>query len=73
MSSMSYDEERRVKVRHVVTQFYQRRKIVSRRELSRGDMSIEGDPSLAREEDGSEDDHMKDETYVPSPRAHPHG
>jgi hypothetical protein len=46
---------------------------VSRRELSQGDMSIEGDLSLAREEEGSEDDDVKDETYVPSPQAHPHG
>jgi hypothetical protein len=36
-------------------------------------MSIEGDPSPATEEEGSEDDDVKDETYVPSPRDHPHG
>jgi hypothetical protein len=70
---VSDDEERRIKARHDVTQFYQRRKIVSRRELSRGDMSIECDPSPTREEEDSEDDDVEDETYVPSPRAHPHG
>jgi hypothetical protein len=70
---MSDDEERRVKARHDVTQFYQRRKIVSRRELPRGDMSIEGDPSPEREEEDSEDDGVEDETYVLSPQAHPHG
>jgi hypothetical protein len=64
---MSDDEERRVKARHDVTQFYQRRKIVSRRELPRGDMSIEGDQSLAREEESSEDDNVEDDTYIPSP------
>jgi hypothetical protein len=47
---MSDDEETTVNARHDVTQFYQRRKIVSRRELPRGDMLIEGDPSPAREE-----------------------
>jgi hypothetical protein len=67
------DEERRIKAWHDVTQFYQRRKIVSRRKLSRGDMSIEGDPNPAREEECSEDDDVEDETYVPPPQAHPHG
>jgi hypothetical protein len=57
------DEERRIKAWHDVTQFYQRRKIVSRRKLSRGDMSIEGDPNPAREEECSEDDDVEDETY----------
>jgi hypothetical protein len=46
---------------------------VSRRELPRGDMSIKGDPSPAREEEGLKDDDMEDETYVLSPQAHPHG
>jgi hypothetical protein len=55
-----------------VTQFYQRRKIVSKRELPRGDMSIEGDQSPARKE-RSEGDDVEDDTYIPSPRAHPHG
>jgi hypothetical protein len=64
---MSDDEERRVKARHDVTQFYQRRKIVSRRELPRDDMTIEENPSPAREEEGLEDDYKEDDTYVPSP------
>jgi hypothetical protein len=66
---MSNDEERRVKARYNVTQFYQRMKLVSRRELPQADMTIEENPSLAREEEGSEDDDVKDDTYVPSPRA----
>jgi hypothetical protein len=70
---MMDDEERRVNARHDVTQFYQWRKIVCRRELPRGDMSIEGDPSPAREEEGSEDDDVEDDTYVPSLRSHPYG
>jgi hypothetical protein len=56
------EEERRVKVRHGMTQFYQWGKIVSRRELPRGDMSIEGDQSLAREEKRSEYDDVEDDT-----------
>jgi hypothetical protein len=56
-----------------VTQFYQRGNIVSRRELPRGDISIEGDQSPAREEENSEDGDVEDDTYIPSPRAHPHG
>jgi hypothetical protein len=70
---MSDDEERRVKARHGVTQFYQRGKLVSRRELPRADMTIEENPSLAREEEGSKDDDVVDDTYVPSPRAPIHG
>jgi hypothetical protein len=67
------EEERRVKARHDVTQICQRRKIVSRRELPRADMTIEGDPSPAREEESSEDDDVEDDTNVPSPRAPIHG
>jgi hypothetical protein len=59
-------EERRVKARHDVTQFYQRRKLASRRELPRGDMTIEN-LSPAREEERSEDDDVEDDTYVHSP------
>jgi hypothetical protein len=66
---MSYDEERRIKARHDVTQFYQRRKIVSRRELPRADMTIEDNPSPAREEESSEDDDVEDDTYMTSPQA----
>jgi hypothetical protein len=70
---MSDDEERRVKARHDVTQFYQRKRLVFRRELPRDDMIIEENPSLAREEEGSEDDDVEDDTYAPSPQAHVHG
>jgi hypothetical protein len=68
-SSISENEERRVKARHDVTQFYQRRKLVSRRELPQADMTIEDNSSLAREEDSSEDDDVEDDTYMPSLRA----
>jgi hypothetical protein len=70
---MSGNEERRVKARHEVTQYYERRKVVTRRELPRAGMAIEGEPSAAREEASSEDADVEDETYVPSPRAQPHG
>jgi hypothetical protein len=40
---MSDNEERRVKVRHDMTQFYQRKKDVSRREMPREVMTISGD------------------------------
>jgi hypothetical protein len=67
---MSDDEERMVKTRHDVTQFYQRRKIVSSRELPRIDVIIEENSSPAREEEGSkDDDDVEDDTYVPSPQA----
>jgi hypothetical protein len=68
---MSGNEERRVEVRHEVTQYYERRKVATRRELPRADMTIEGKPSAAREEARSMDDDVEDETYVPSPRAQP--
>jgi hypothetical protein len=68
-SSISENEERRVKARHDVTQFYQRRKLVSRRELPQADMTIEDNSSLAREEDSLEDDDVEDDTYMPSLRA----
>jgi hypothetical protein len=43
------EEERRVKARHDVTQFYQRKNVVSQRDLPRADMTIEENPSPARE------------------------
>jgi hypothetical protein len=67
------EEERRVKARHDLTQYYQRRKVVSTRELPRADMTVEDELSVAREKECSEDDDVLDETYVPSPRARPHG
>jgi hypothetical protein len=73
MSSMSGNKERRVKARHEVTQYYERRKVVSRRELPRCDMSMEGEPIAAREEASLGDDDVEDESYGPSPRDHPHG
>jgi hypothetical protein len=66
------NEERRVKARHDVTQFYQRRKVVSRKEMPRGYMTISGDPSPNNSYSSSDDD-IEDDTYVPSPQAHPHG
>jgi hypothetical protein len=69
---MSDNEERRVKARHEVTQYYERRKVVTRRELSRADITINGEPSGDREEASSEDDDVEDETYVPSPWAQAH-
>jgi hypothetical protein len=68
---MSDNEERRVKARHDVTQFYQRRNDVSRREMPRGVMIISGDPNPDNSSSSSDDD-IEDDTYVPSPWAHPH-
>jgi hypothetical protein len=72
---LDHEEERRVKARHDVTQFYQRRsvkKTSSRQQLPRGDMSVSGDPS-PNNSNSSSDDEVEDETYVPSTRARPHG
>jgi hypothetical protein len=69
---MSDNEERRVKARHDVTQFYQRKKDVSRREMPRGVMTISGDPNPDNSSSSSDDD-IEDGTYVPSPLARPHG
>jgi hypothetical protein len=58
---MSGHGERMVKVRHEITQFYERRK------LPRGDMMIGDDPNPNDNSSLGED--VEDETYVPSPRA----
>jgi hypothetical protein len=63
---MSDNKERRVKARHDVTQFYQRRKDVSRREMPRVVMTIGGDPNPNNSSSSSDDD-IEDDTYVPSP------
>jgi hypothetical protein len=68
---MSANEERRVKARYDVTQFYQRKKDVSRREIPRGVMTISGDPNSNNSSSSSDDD-IKDDTYAPSLRARPH-
>jgi hypothetical protein len=47
------EEERRVKSSYDVTQFYQRKKVVSQRNLPRADMTVEENPSLAREVESS--------------------
>jgi hypothetical protein len=60
---MSGHGERRVKARHEITQFYERRK------LPRGDMMIGDDPNPNNNSLGED---VEDETYVPSPRARPH-
>jgi hypothetical protein len=62
---MSGHEERWVKARHEITQFYERRR------LPRGDMTIGDDPDP--NDNSSSDEDVEDKTYVPSPRAHPHG
>jgi hypothetical protein len=36
-------------------------------------MTVEENPSPAREVESSEDEDMEDETYMPSPQVHPHG
>jgi hypothetical protein len=69
---MSDNEERRVKARHEVTHFYQRRKVVSRREMPRRDMTISGDPNPDNSSSSSDDD-IGDDRYVPSPWACPRG
>jgi hypothetical protein len=50
--------ERRIKARHVITQFYERRR------LSRGDMMIGDDPDP--NDNNNSDEDVEDETYVPS-------
>jgi hypothetical protein len=49
-----------------VTQFYQRKKDVSRKEMPRGVMIISGDPNPDNFSSSSDDD-IEDDTYVPSP------
>jgi hypothetical protein len=70
---LDHEEERRVKARHDVSQFYQRRgfKRTSRQDLRRGDMIISDDPNPSTNS-SSEDDDVEDDTYIPSPRARPH-
>jgi hypothetical protein len=71
---MADDEQRRVKVRHDVTQYYQRRGVqrtTCRQDMPRGDMTISSDPDPNT--NSSSDDDVEDETYVPSPRARAHG
>jgi hypothetical protein len=63
---MSDNKERRVKAMHDMTQFYQRKKDVSRKEMSRGVMIINGDPNPDNSSSGSDDD-IEDDTYAPSP------
>jgi hypothetical protein len=63
---MSDNEERRVKDRYDVTQFYQRRKVVLRKEMPRGDMTISDDPNPDNSSSSSDDD-IEYDTYVPSP------
>jgi hypothetical protein len=69
---MSANEERRFKARHDMTQFDQRKRDVSRREMPRGVMIISGDPNPDNSSSSSDDD-IEDDTYVPSPRARPLG
>jgi hypothetical protein len=69
-----HEEERWVKARYNVTQFYKRRGVkrtTSWQDLPRGDMTISGDPN-PRANSSSEDDDVEDDTYMSSPRTHPH-
>jgi hypothetical protein len=71
----NHEEERRVKARHNVTQFYKRRGVkrtTSRQDLPRGDMTISSDTNSSAN-NSSDGDDVEDETYMPSPRARPHG
>jgi hypothetical protein len=71
-----HEEERRVKARHDVTQFYQWRGVkrtTSQQDLPRGDMTISGDPNPSANNSSDDDDDVEDDTYMPSPQAHPHG
>jgi hypothetical protein len=63
---MSDNEERRVKARHDVTQFYRRKNDVARREMPRGVTIISDDPNPDNSSSSSDDD-IEDDTYVPSP------
>jgi hypothetical protein len=63
---MSANEERRVKARHDVTQFYQIKKDVSRRKMARGVMTISRNPNPNNSSSSSDDD-IEDDTYVPLP------
>jgi hypothetical protein len=67
---MSDNEKgRRVKARHDVTQFYQRRcvkRTVSRQDLSIGSFTVEGGSNSSHNTTSSDDE--EEETYVPSPR-----
>jgi hypothetical protein len=60
------NKERIVKASHDMTQFYQRKKDVSRREMPRGVMTISGDPNPNNCSSSSDDD-IEDDTYMPSP------
>jgi hypothetical protein len=74
-SSKTNNEERRVRARHDVTQVYRRqgvRRTASQQDLPRGDMIINGDPNPNNSSSSSDDD-IEDNTYIPSPRACPHG
>jgi hypothetical protein len=53
------------KARHDVTQFYQKRKDVSRREMPRGVMTISDDLNPDNSSNSSDDD-IEDDTYMPS-------
>jgi hypothetical protein len=72
---LDHEEERQVKARHDVTQFYQWRGVkrtTSQQDLPRGDMTIIGDPNPSAKS-SSEDDDVEDDTYMSSPWARPHG
>ena len=68
------EDERHVKARfdHPVKTFHKRKLTSSRKELPRGDMSIDDVPNPNTSRNSSDED-VEDETYIPSPRAPTHG
>jgi hypothetical protein len=75
MSSMSdNEEERRIKVRLdcPMKNFYKRKLTTRRKELPRGDLTIDDVPNTSTLSDSSDED-MEDDTYIPSPWAPTHG
>jgi hypothetical protein len=61
-----HEEERWVKARHDVTQFYQRRGVkrsTSRQDLPRGDMTISDDPN-PNANNSPKDDDVEDDTHI---------
>jgi hypothetical protein len=68
------EDERRVKARfdRPVKTFHKRKLTSSRKELPRGDMSIDDVPNPNTSSNSSDED-VEDETYIPSPRTPTHG
>jgi hypothetical protein len=72
---LDHEEDKRVKTRHDVTQFYQRhpsKRTMSKQELPRADLTIEDQPNTEREEESLDYDDVEDDTHMPSARARSH-